>query len=229
MIDAQRALSLVGSGMAEPGWQVLPMRTGGLVGRLIGGLFVALIGAFGAGGGFFFFAGAFGDISPMGAFALLPLVVGVIFAAVGVIGLLWAFSGVRLMFTPKAQRPVLILAPDGVVERGGFWGNRVRAVAYADIAHAQMLITTNTTVNAQTGARSSTVSHSVIFPHRNGKKERWNMDGSFGRPDHVASQIITAQIQYEALRGMAPGQAPQQSSQQAWRQPPGQAPWPQRP
>lgn len=208
MIDTQRALSQVGSGMAAPGWQVYPARTGYFVGRMIGGLFGALVGAFGAGIAFLFLAGGFGDLSSIGPFALLPLAVGAIFAIVGVIAFVWALSGVRMLFMSKAQRPVLILMPDGVVERSGFWGGRVRGVAYADVAHAQMLVTTNTTVNTQTGARTSSVSHSVIFTHLNGHKERWKMDSAFGRPDHVISQIITAQIQYAALRGMAPQQAP---------------------
>lgn len=212
MIDAQQALAQTASGMTPPDWQVLPVRTGALVGRIIFGIFGVFVSLFGVGiaaamiGGGFLAAGQFGggfDVAA-GLFALLPLVVGVAFAAFGVFAIVNALVGARQLMQPPAHRPVLILRPDGVVERGGFWGSRVRAVSYADVARAQAHITTTTTVNQSTGARSSSVSRAVIFTHHDGRKERWAVDGSFGRADDIMSRIVTAQIQYAALRGMRP-------------------------
>lgn len=214
MIDAQQALAQARSGMAPPDWQILPVHTGALVWRIIFGVFGVFVSLFGVGiatamvaGGFFFagqFGGQFGGGSDTaaGLFAILPLLVGAAFAAFGVFAILNALVGVRLLLQPPAQRPVLILRPDGVVERGGFWGNRIRAISYAGVAHAQAHITTTTTVNQSTGARSSSVSRAVIFTHHDGRKERWAVDGSFGRADDIMSRIVTAQIQYAALRGL---------------------------
>jgi hypothetical protein len=206
-MDATQALSMVANGYAQPGWQVLNVRTGHLVGRIIGGLFGMVVGVIGIAIASFFVTGAFGGFGGADAsFTTFGALIGGLvllgFAAAFVFSLGWLLSGILILLRSKGQRPVLILAPDGVVERGGFWGSRVRAVSYADIAHAQLRVTTNTTVNAQTGARSTSVSHAMIFTHLDGRKEKWGVDGAFGRPDDIASRIITAQIQYAALHGM---------------------------
>jgi hypothetical protein len=203
MMNAPQALSLVEQGYAQPGWRVTPIRTGNLVGRIFGGAFGLVVCGFGvaiAATLAFGALGGFGSFEGFGAIIATLVLIG--FLVGGVFSIAWGISGILILLRPKAKRPVLILAPDGVVERGGFWGTRVRVISYADIANARLRVTTNTTYNAQTGARSTTVSHALILTHLDGRKETWGLDGAFGRPDAVASDIITAQIQYAALHGL---------------------------
>jgi hypothetical protein len=206
MLDTQHVLSQIESGAPAPDWEVLPVRTGYLVGRVLVGIFGTVIGSLGAGFGAFFALGGFGglgfapgDPTPALFFVALPLLVATIFAIAGLYFLVSGLSGFMLLFQPPARRPVLALLPGGVVERGGMFGGRIRSVSYDDVAHAQMRITTTRTTNTSTGATSTSVQHAIVFTHRDGKKETWKMDGAYGRPDEIISRILTAQIQYSAL------------------------------
>ncbi len=211
MADTQQVLSQVASGAQSSDWQVLRVRTGYLVGRVFVGIFGTLIGGVGTAFGAFFALGGFGGVAgiagstaiPALLFLLIPLAVAALFAIVGTIFFVNGLAVLLMLFKAPAQRSVLVLLPEGVVERGGVFGGRIRGVSYDDVAHAQMRITTTRTTNANTGATSTSVQHSVIFTHLNGKKETWKMDGAYGRPDDIISRILTAQIQFSALH--APG------------------------
>jgi hypothetical protein len=207
MVDAQQVLTQVASGAPASSWQVLRIRTGYLVGRVFIGIFGTLIGGLGAAFGAFFALGGFGGFGGLGPtdgtmalfFFVLPLVVAAIFAIAGVYFLVSGLAALVMLVQSPAQRPVLVLLPEGVVERGGLMGGRIRAVAYADLTHAQMRITTTRTTNTSTGATSTSVQHAVVFTHRDGRRETWKLDGAYGRPDDIISRILTAQIQFSAL------------------------------
>jgi hypothetical protein len=208
MIDAQQVLAQVASGVPAPSWQVLRIRGGYLVGRVFAGVFGTLIGGIGAGFAAFFALGGFGGIGGTDGtaalfFFVLPLAVAAIFAVVGIFFLVSGLAALVMLFQPPAQRPVLVLLPDGAVERRGLFAGRIRAVAYADLTHAQMRITTTRATNANTGATTTSVQHAVVFTHRDGRRETWKLDGAYGRPDDIISRILTAQIQFSALH--APG------------------------
>jgi hypothetical protein len=221
MINAQTVLDQAAMGQIPSSWQVLRARKGGAVAGLIVGiiglLFLAVFGAvLAAFAGIAQFLGStLPGAAPDGS--QLPGASG--FGSVGTLlfafmGLVWALlvalflfvvlRSVRMLFLPQGQLPVLVLMPEGCVERSGvFRRQRIRVVEYAELEQPELVVRTSTSTThtpiggGQTMARTTTTRHIYLRLHwRNGKAEMWPMSPQFGRPEALAQSIIAAHAQY---------------------------------
>ena len=113
------------------------------------------------------FALGFGTIS-----AGILVVAAVIGGLVGLAFLVLTVRSLRMLFLPAAQLPVLVLMPEGFVERAGvFRRRRVRVVEYAALAQPELVVrtslsTTRTPIGGgQTMVRTSTSKHIYLRLH----------------------------------------------------------------
>lgn len=215
MLDAQAVLDQVRQGRVPASWRVYPMRRGADVLRLIVSIVALGVLAFiGVGlaiavGGFSFISGQFpssfgngGSIAGGLFFLFFGLIATVILIAV-------LYNGVTAfiaLLQPDAARPVLVLLPEGAVERRGTLRRRVRAVSYADLAGVELKTrtTTTTTRDQATGmtTRRTSTSIGVLLRYLNGKTDLWWLHGGFADPAMLAQSIIAAQAQYATAQAM---------------------------
>lgn len=223
MINAQTVLDQAATGQIPSSWQVLRARKGsgvaGLIMGIIGLLFLAVFGAVLA--AFAGIAQFLGSTLPGAATggSQLPGASG--FGSVGTLlfafmGLVWALlvalflfvvlRSLRMLFLPAGQLPVLVLLPEGCVERAGvFRRQRIRVVEYAELERPELVVRTSTSTShtpiggGQTMVQTTTTPHIYLRLHwRKRTAEMWQLSPQFGRPETLAQSIIVAHAQYVA-------------------------------
>lgn len=215
MLDTRAVLDQVRQGRVPASWRVYPMRRGADVLRLVISIFALGVLAFiGVGlaiavGGFSRVSGqlpaSFGGAGSI-AGGLFFLFFGLIATVILIAVLYNGVTAFIALLQPDTSRPVLVLLPEGVVERRGTLRIRVRAASYADLAGVELKTrtTTTTTRNATTGmtTRRTSTSIGVLLRYLNGRTDLWWLNGGFADPAMLAQSIIAAQAQYATAQAM---------------------------
>jgi hypothetical protein len=108
-------------------------------------------------------------------------------------------SGIALVL-PASRRPVLVLLPEGCVERTGALPRRVRVVSFADISHIELRVSKIQMVaNRYTAGLpivSTRSSIRLILHDWKGGKRGWTLRAGFGPPATLAQAILAAYGEY---------------------------------
>jgi hypothetical protein len=220
-INGQAVLDQVESGQVPASWQVLRARKSGAgVGVCCGVMGLLILALFGVAlavvAGFITLAGGVFSQPPNGApqlpgasaFGALSTGVLVVAAVIGglvaVAFLFLTVRSLRMLFLPAAQLPVLVLLPEGFVERAGvFRRQQIRAVEYAALAQPELVVRTSTSTTrtpiggGQTMVRTSTSKPIYLRLHwRNGGVELWRISAQYGSPEAIAQSVIAAHARY---------------------------------
>lgn len=145
---------------------------------------------------------AFAQTMPGAPTAVIALVMCVSVAAAAGVLISFAVSVQALvsLLLPASQRPVLVLLPEGCVERTGALIHRIRVVPYAEIGRIELHVRKIRPVasSSTTGLPLATPRTSIrlILHYWNGKRRSWTLRSEFGTPALLAQAVIAAHGQY---------------------------------
>lgn len=144
-------------------------------------------------------------LGPMKSFnpsgTLLPLAPGALLVgAAALVPLSVALQACISLLLPRSQRPVLVLLPEGCVERSGALVRRVRVVSFADVSHIELRVSRLRTEASDRTARLPIIftraSIRLILHDWTGRSRTWHLSNTFGQPSVLAQMILAAYREY---------------------------------
>lgn len=104
------------------------------------------------------------------------------------------------LLLPVSSRPVLVLLPEGCVERTGTLVRRIRVVSYADIGQIELQVRKLRPSDYKSASdlplATTRTSIRLILHYWNGKPRSWLLRREFGMTALLAQAIISAHGQY---------------------------------
>lgn len=118
----------------------------------------------------------------------------------GIVPLVGAVRAGIALVLPNSRRPVLVLLPEGCVERTGALPRRVRVVSFADISHIELRVSKIRMVANRYTAGLPIVSIRssirLILHDWKGGKRGWTLRAGFGPPATLAQAVLAAYGEY---------------------------------
>ena len=120
--------------------------------------------------------------------------------AAGIVPLVGAVRAGIALLLPTSRRPVLVLLPEGCVERTGALPRRIRIVSFANVGHIELRVSKIRMAANRYAAGlpivSTRSSIRLILHDWNGGKRGWTLRTGFGPPATLAQAIVAAYDEY---------------------------------